>query len=267
MRWGSPYLAAQAAYLQHLGTAPGAEVRERDGVYAVRTRVTSNGENAVLSAASAQVTRAQADELVDWFAEWGVPASWLCAEGAGRAAIAAALAAAGYKPERSGWEMRARIAALDLSAAAGGEEMRVEPVVSAAALETWLDIAGTCDWFETPAGRRAMTGLYAGLGVSGAEPLRHYLAWRGDEPVGMASAFFAGSSVTLASVAVPPALRRQGIGRALALARLREARERGCELAVLAPTVDGAELYEALGFESHLSPPDRWFYAPLRALS
>ena len=66
----------------------------------------------------------------------------------------------------------------------------------------------------------------------------------------MASAFSAGDAIVLAAVAVLPAARRRGVGRALALARLREAREHGCELALLSPTPDGSELYETLAFES-----------------
>ena len=126
------------------------------------------------------------------------------------------------------------------------------------------DVAGACGWFESHDGRRALRDLYAGLGLDVAAPLRHYLALRGREAVGMASAFFTPEAVMLASVAVLPEVRTQGIGRALALARLQEARLRGCELALLAPSPDGAALYATLGFESRPQPPDRWFYAPLR---
>lgn len=265
--WGSPYLAAQAAYLRHLGTAPCAEVSEREGVYAVRTRVRSNGENAVLSGAGSRVTRSTAKALAGWFAEWGVPASWLCAEGAGRTRTATTLEAAGYRPERSGWEMRARLDGLALPTSTGGPDTRIRHVTSARRLDAWLDVAGACGWFEGERSERegarlALKELYAGLGFARSAPLRHYLALRGDEAVGMASAFFTGDTVALASVAVLPSARRQGIGRALALARLREARAHGCQLAVLGPSPDGEQLYLTLGFESHPQPPDRWFYAP-----
>jgi GNAT superfamily N-acetyltransferase len=266
--WGSPYLAAQAAYLRHLGTAPSAEVSERGGVYSVRTRVRSNGENAAVSGVASRVTRATAKALAGWFAEWGVPASWLCAEGAGRVRAAAALEATGYRPERSGWEMRARLDRLELRTATGGADTRIQYVTSARRLDAWLDVAGACGWFEGERSdredaRRALRELHAGLGFARSAPLRHYLALRGDTAVGMASAFFTDGAVALASVAVLPSARRQGIGQALALARLREARARGCEFAVLAPSPDGEKLYLTLGFESHPQPPDRWFYAPL----
>ena len=152
--WGSPYLAAQAAYLEHLGTARGAEVMESDGVYAVRTRVPSNAENGVLSCARAQVTRAIAEKLAGWFGEWNVPASWLCAEGIGRAGVAATLEAAGYRPERSSWEMRGAVHSVDLGGSAGHPALRIEPVSSERALGTlaededkYADLIKTLDAF------------------------------------------------------------------------------------------------------------------------
>jgi GNAT superfamily N-acetyltransferase len=262
--WGSPYLAAQAAYLEHLGTAPGAEARAIEGLYAVRTRVRSNAENGVLSGADAQVTPALAERLAGWFAEWDVPASWLAAEGPARREAAVTLEVAGYRPERAAWEMRADVAALDLDAAIPDARVRIERIASVRALAAWLDVAGACLWFESSEGRSALHDLYAGLGFASSAPLRHYVAVRGDTAVGMASAFFAGTTVVLASLAVLPTARREGIGRTLARARLREARGCGCAVAVLAPSPDGAELYESLGFESHQTPPDRWFYAPFR---
>jgi GNAT superfamily N-acetyltransferase len=230
--WGSPYLAAQAAWLQHLGSAPGAEVSGGEGLYAVRTRVTSNSENGVLADATAPVTCAQAERLAAWFAEWRVPSSWLCAERGDHGAVAAKLEAAGYRPERSAWEMRASVGALAALPAVALPGVRLAPVSSERTLGAWLDVAGAGGWFESEAA------------------------------VGMASAFFTEKTVVLTSVSVLPSERRRGIGRALALERLREARERGCELAVLGSSPDGAALYETLGFESHPQPPDRWFYAP-----
>lgn len=173
------------------------------------------------------------------------------------------LESAGYRPERSAWEMRARMDSLAIGDGEAPAGVRIGTVTSSPAHEAWLDVAGACDWFETEPGRRALRDLHSGLGLGASAPLRHYLAWREARAVGMASAFFTGRTVVLASVAVLPSERRQGIGRALAHERLREARERGCDLAVLGPSPDGAALYETLGFESHQQPPDRWFHAPL----
>jgi GNAT superfamily N-acetyltransferase len=247
-------LDAHAAYLRHLGTAAAAEVLgDGDGVYAVRTAVASNGENGVLS--SGPVAADTVWRVCAWFAEGRVPASWLTEDDRSTAV----LEAAGCTAERSAVEMRAAVRDVPAGGAAG---VAVEPVASERGLEAWLDVAGACGWFENEQERRALNDLYGGIGLPASSPFRLWLARHGDVPVGMAAAFHAGVTVLLSAVAVLPAARRRGIGRALALARLRDARDGGCETAVLAPSPDGAALYRSLGFETHPQPPDRWFYLP-----
>jgi GNAT superfamily N-acetyltransferase len=259
--WGSPYLAAQSAYLRHLGKARGTEVIETDAVYAVRTRAASNSENMVLSDSQRRIGPADVRRLIDWFREANVPASWLCAEGPCRTDAAALLVAEGCRPERSAREMQATLRSLDLQPTAVRADTRIELVTSDRRLEDWLDVAGACRWFESERERQALKDLYAGPG--GSELWRMYVAFREETAVGMASAFYAHTTILLAGSAVLPRFRRQGIGRALALARLSEARERGCKLAVLGPSRDGEQLYRTLGFETHPQPADRWFYLPL----
>ena len=250
--WGSPFLDAHAAYLRHLGTAAVAEVVDADGVYAVRTGVASNSENGALSGAvDAEVAR----RLVAWFADARLPASWLV----GDVQAAAVLEAVGCTPERSAVEMRGPVPELPPG---GSVDVAVDAVADERALEAWLEVAGACGWFESEEERRALRKLYASIGLGVSAPLRLRLARAGDAPVGMAAAFHTGRTVLLTAVGVLPSARRRGIGRALALARLREARDRGCDSAVLAPSPDGAALYRSLGFETHPQPPDRWFYLP-----
>jgi GNAT superfamily N-acetyltransferase len=233
-------------------------VLERDGVYAVRTGIASNAENGVVGGgapASAETVR----DLIAWFDERRLPASWLVPEGDGRAATAGTLEAAGCKSERSGWEMRAALEELTLELPGDAD---VRSVRGESDLEAWLDVAGACGWFESEDERGAWKEVELGLAIDGSGPTRLYVAFRDDQPVGMASAFFGEEVVLLTAVAVLERERRRGVGRALAAARLHEARDRGCTLAVLDPSPEGAKLYESLGFETHRQPPDRWFYLP-----
>jgi len=242
-------LEAQAAYFRHLGTSSAADVLERDGAYAVRTGVSSNTENGVVSAGP--VAEAVASELIAWLR--GVPASWLCAEGDD----ARVLVDAGCRPDNDAWEMHGAVGDVEPDPPAG---ITIVPVTSERELDAWLDVAGPCGWFDDAADRRARRELLVGLGL--AAPLFLYVAFRGDRPVAMASAFYAGELAYLTDLAVLDDERRRGIGRALALTRLRQARELGCRTAVLGPSPDGAKLYGALGFETHRQPRDRWFYLP-----
>jgi GNAT superfamily N-acetyltransferase len=257
--WASPLLAAQAAYLRHLGTAAVAETVEGDGIYSVRTGIASNSENGVVSSGNARVGRDHAEAVVRSFSERKVPASWLCAEGEGRAETAAVLESVGCQPERAAWEMRADVDYFDLLVRA---DTRIEMVASERELDAWLDVAGAGGWFETEHERHAWQELQRELVLARPGAIRLYLALHGERAVGMASAFYAEEMVLLTGVAVLDDSRRQGIGRSLAVTRLREARERGCRLAVLAPSPDGAKLYQALGFETHPQPVGRWFYLP-----
>jgi GNAT superfamily N-acetyltransferase len=93
-------------------------------------------------------------------------------------------------------------------------------------------------------------------------PIRHWAAWRGGKRVGTASAFFTSTTVLLEHVNVDEDERRRGIGTALALARLHEARRLGCELAVFGTTPESAALYEQFGFTTQPVDGRRWFYLP-----
>jgi GNAT superfamily N-acetyltransferase len=247
--WPSPLLAAQAEYLEHLGTTPSAEVRRDGGVYAVCTGAASNTENGVLGDDAAQV-----EELVAWFRDRKAPATWLCRDDS----AAETLVAAGCRPERESWEMRARLRDLELRAAPTG----VERVRSVEGVATWFDLAERNGWFGDSSERAPFERLYGELALRDGARVALYLKRVDGEAVAFASAFYGESTVLLTQVVVVDALQRRGIGSALAYTRLREAKERGCELAVLAPAPDGVPFYTALGFELHRSPPDRWFYLP-----
>jgi len=262
--WGSPFLEAHSSYLRYLGRASISEVREADGFYALLTGARSNAQN---GATSTRLDPAHAPDLVSetiaWFRASKAPAAWLCAEEA--AGLGSVLIAAGCEAETSAWEMRARLDDLGLDASPSGMA-RVARVASDRDLGGWLAVAAECAWFEDEHDKETVRRLYEDLVFAADSQLQLYVALEDDVPVGMAAAFFTESIVLLDSVAVRPSERRRGVGRSLAVARLREARERGCNLAVLAPSPDGGKLYEALGFERHPQPPNRWFYLPAEAL-
>jgi GNAT superfamily N-acetyltransferase len=259
--WASPYLAAQAEYLRHLGTAPAAESLERNGVYAVRTGIASNAENGVVSVGDVPVERELAADVIAWLSERNLPAAWVCAEGARRAETVHVLEALGCRPDRASCEMRGSLKRLFFDGEMTPAGIHAGAVASERDLDAWLDVATACGLHEHGE-RRTWRDLLLGLGFAPAAPIRLYVAFRGDRAVGMASAFYAGALALLTAVAVITDERRRGIGRAFALMRLHEARERGCMMAVLAPTPDGTKLYNALGFETHPQPPDRWFFLP-----
>jgi hypothetical protein len=91
--------------------------------------------------------------------------------------------------------------------------------------------------------------LFISLGLTGEPRLRHYLALLDGQPVGTSSAFYGSESVGLYHVEVISEARRQGIGIAITLAPLIEAREAGYQIAVLGPTPEAQSMYARIGFE------------------
>jgi len=223
-------LEAQAEYLSYLRRA--GETRDVDGAFAVKTGACSNTENGVV----AHGPVADVGAIVAWFA--AAPASWLDLGGANRDA----LVAMGARPENEGWEMSARLADVALEAPAGVDVRQVEE------LDEWFELAG--EDFAT------LRPLYERL--LGPQ-FRLYVA----AGVGFAAAFYGETTALFTHVGVAEHARRRGVATALTAARLRDARERGCEHVVLGPSPDGARLYESFGLELRREPPDRWYYLPV----
>jgi GNAT superfamily N-acetyltransferase len=254
--WGELGVQAQADYLALLATLPLVEVRREPGLLAVHTGVDSSTENGVVgNRASAAI----AEELVAWFAEREAPASWLAP--APEPGLDEVLLRTGCRPEQTGIDMGVRLDALPEVAVPAGIE--VEPVTDEGGLDEWLELAAACGIVTEPSAREPRRELMLALGLDPGAPVVSYLARRAGRAVGIAQAFYPGESVALLHVAVAEGERRRGIGRALVLARVQEARRRGCVQAVLGPSADGAKLYEALGFETAPSPGDRCYYLPI----
>jgi GNAT superfamily N-acetyltransferase len=248
--WGELVLDAQADYFELLAGV--CDASRGEGHLAVRSGIFSNIENGVVAGRADVDTIA---ELLRWLD--GAPSSWIAR--APEPGLVDRLIAAGCRPERSGHDMGARLAELELSEAA------VEVVDDERALDEWLAIAPACGALgDTSEDRDRTRRLLVALGLDADAQLVSYLARRGGKTVGVAQAHYASGAAVMQHSGVLGDERRRGVGRALAHARLAEARRRGYELAVLSPSPEGAKLYAALGFTLEPFPPDRWFYLPVR---
>lgn len=99
--------------------------------------------------------------------------------------------------------------------------------------------------FEDPP--EVAEGFYS-LSAYGVPAVASFVAWEGEEPVGMAMSFLHLGAVGIFGVAVVARARRRGIGRALTLHAARAFP--GADLAWLHPTERARPLYEGLGFET-----------------
>jgi GNAT superfamily N-acetyltransferase len=240
---GEAAWAADAALFELLASSPLAERRRVGDGFAFRTGLFDNTRNGVVCS---ELGDEDLGEVLGWL---GAPAQWLVGPDS---ELGPRLERAGCRPERSSVFMAAELAGLALDG--GGVE--IAPIRDERVLAETFDATGGLD------GEPGEPELLASLGLDEGRPLQHYAAWRDGKPVGLASAFAAGATLSGINLAVAPAARRGGIGRALVAHVLREGSARGCTRAVLGPTPATVPFYEALGFTLLRFPPDRAFYTP-----
>ncbi|MGZ5290516.1 MAG: GNAT family N-acetyltransferase [Actinomycetota bacterium] len=86
---------------------------------------------------------------------------------------------------------------------------------------------------------------FYGAGARGVDGVRTFVAWEGDDPVGISAGYLVREAVSVMGVAVVPGARRRGIGAALTV---HAARAFSSSLAWLHPSEMARPVYEALGF-------------------
>jgi len=133
------------------------------------------------------------------------------------------------------------------------KNLRIETVSDRATLTHWIQpfFFG----FGGPGGfggrdeRNTALELFAGLGFD--LPLRSYLGRVDGEPAAISQLFLGAGVAGIYCVATVPEARGQGIGTAMTLAPLREARELGYRIAILQATPMGEGVYRKLGFQKY----------------
>jgi GNAT superfamily N-acetyltransferase len=104
----------------------------------------------------------------------------------------------------------------------------------------------------------AESGLAAvrrAMGIGHGYPIYHFLGRLDGAPVATATLLPAGGIAGIHDVSVVPEARRRGIGTAMTLTVLQEARRLGYEIAFLQPSKMGRPIYERLGFEERCACP------------
>jgi ribosomal protein S18 acetylase RimI-like enzyme len=247
-----PYLEAenQAELLAYLGTASCAEGFHSHNITWTITGVDSNDYNGVVWT---RLTPEEADHtvpaLVDRFRNRKLPALWHLDAASQPADLAQRLERLDCRALASGVCMAAALekVASDIPLPDG---LSVQRVTSQADLSAWIDV-----WIQNddePRGPREQ--LYSSLGISGTEPLRHFIARLDGQAVGVSQLFLGARSAGLYCVSVLPSFRQRGIGTALTLTALRIAQREGYTVGVLGPSPEGQSLYQRLGFELFPSP-------------
>jgi len=124
----------------------------------------------------------------------------------------------------------------------------VERVRDEEGLAAWVETLGS-GFGEGPVEAEWVGGVYRRLGFGDQGTLRHYLGRLDGEPVATSTLFFGAGVAGVYFVSTVERARRRGIGAAVTLAPLREARDLGYETGVLGSSEMGYPVYRRLGFE------------------
>ncbi len=124
-------------------------------------------------------------------------------------------------------------------------------------IATARDECGLADWvsvwlFPVPeADRRAALDALRHRGLGDELPWRYYVGRIGGRPVACAQLFVGAGVAGVQYVVTLPELRRRGIGAAMTLHVLREARALGYRVGVLTSSPDGLGVYRRIGFRDY----------------
>ena len=139
------------------------------------------------------------------------------------------------------------------------EGLEIRRVEAEEALRAWA--ATFVNGYGLPADWELPTlQLWKQLGLD--LPMRNYLGYWNGKPVATSSLFLGGGAAGVYCVATLPEARGRGLGAALTLQPLLEARELGYRIGVLQSSKMGFKLYKTLGFR-HLCQIEN-FYLPAR---
>ena len=236
--------------LAYLGTSPLAESSFADDLTWVITGVHDNSYNGVVRTRLVDTDADRAiSEVLERFRARKVPHLWYVDSDDQPADLAQRLEAHGCKQLDAGVGMAADLLALN-------EQIRPVPGL---VVERVRDEAGLALWFEAhpyfsedefvEVRRR----LYISLGLDGDLPLRLYVAKISDQAVGGFGLFSGKRAAGIYDINVVAHMQRRGIGTAMTLAALQEARKLGYRVAVSGPTPGSIKMYEHLGFVLHHS--------------
>jgi ribosomal protein S18 acetylase RimI-like enzyme len=131
------------------------------------------------------------------------------------------------------------------------------PIPPSLLIERVYDETGFDKWFQasvagfemSPNNAAIYADAYTALGFGPGGPFLHYVGYLQGEPVTSSTLLLADGVAGIYDVSTTRAARRQGLGAAITLAPLLEARARGYRYAILQSSQEGYNVYRSLGFE------------------
>jgi GNAT superfamily N-acetyltransferase len=239
-----------AEFLVALGRVAGAEERRDEWVHRVIGGSPIDYHNAVVRA---ELAPDVADEVIvasrARMRAQGVPGTWHVGPAMRPPDLADRLVAHGFAHAGDDIGMAADLLALreDLPVPA---DLAIERVCDDASLATFVTTLAQ-GFGEGPREAEWVGEMYRRIGLGDDVPWRHYLGWLDGRPVATSSLFLGAGVAGVYFVFTVPEARGQGLGAALTLAPLREARAMGYRVGVLGSSSLGYSVYRWLGFDEY----------------
>ncbi|HEX6710875.1 MAG TPA: GNAT family N-acetyltransferase [Rubrobacter sp.] len=239
-----------AKFLMLLGRAAGAEVRD-DG--RVRWAIGNSPIDYHNCVVNADLTPEEADEEIEASLErmraHEVPGSWHVGPSMRPPDLGERLVAHGFEYGGDDIGMAVDFSTLpeEVPVRAG---FAVERVCDDSGLAAWIETLGS-GFGEGPVEAEWVGEVYRRLGFGDEEQCRHYLGRLDGEPVATSTLFIGAGVAGIYFVCTVESARRRGIGAAVTLAALREARDLGYRISVLGSSEMGYPVYRRLGFEEY----------------
>ena len=237
-------------FLLALGRAAGAEERDDGRIRWVIGNCPIDYHNCVVRAVlSPEETDGVILASLERFRAHKVPGSWHVGPSMRPPDLGERLLAHGFDYGGDDIGMAADLLALreDLRLPEG---FTVERVRDERSLAAWTDTLAA-GFGEGPAEAEWVGEMYRRIGLGDDLPWRHYLGRLGGEPVATSTLFLAAGVAGIYFVFTVEAARRRGIGAAVTLAALDDAREAGWRVGVLGSSEMGYPVYRRLGFREY----------------
>jgi ribosomal protein S18 acetylase RimI-like enzyme len=261
--------ANQIAYLMDMGRSPHAEVRRDPDMIRIITGVTAPGSNRIVRAQfdasparrdasparrDASPARRDAGDVdarieaaLGYFKARRLPVTWHTGPSTrpldlGQRLVGHGLTHAGDEP---GMAMDLLALPVDILMHSG---LAIERVGDLDSLEQWCStVVRGFGWPERMVD--SMARVEADLGAGQHEQRRLYMGYLRGRPVATALVFLGAGVAGLYAVVTRPEARRQGIGRAMTLRALLDARVSGYRIGTLHASAMGFSMYAGLGFQ------------------
>jgi GNAT superfamily N-acetyltransferase len=236
------------SYCLYFGRLPGAEAHDDPELRWFACGVPDEAFNGVIRA------RLEPDEVdnaiervLAEFQRRFVPARWQIGPTTRPATLASALLDHGFTLDEHEPGMALDLQTMNEQVVAPCE-LAIEMVGDPSGLRAWIDVWG-CGAPDSV--RQCWWDVYHALGPADGAPWRYYLARWQDEPVAVAKLYYDAGVVCVHHVVTIPTMRRRGIGTAIVVHALREARDRGYRVAILTSSELGFNAYRGIGFRTY----------------